>query len=75
MKISFIALLLALSCCSMAWAYVGPGIGITMLGSFWTIVLIFLAAFAGVLVWPVRRLYRWKKGPPDEKQGDDDNDN
>ena len=41
-----------------AGAYVGPGVGITMLGTFWTLVSIFGVLVAGMLVWPIRALWR-----------------
>jgi hypothetical protein len=61
-KMFFFTLLLAVSPFESARAYVGPGVGITMLGAFWTVLGIILAAFGGLLVWPLRSFLRWKRG-------------
>lgn len=41
-----------------ALAYVGPGVGITMLGSLWALIIAILLALVGILAWPIRRLLR-----------------
>lgn len=72
-KSMFIIFLLVLSPFSITWAYVGPVVGITMLGTFWTFIVVILAAVGGLLVWPLRSFWRWKK----ERSGkipDDDAD-
>ena len=44
-----------------ARSYVGPGVGITMLGSIWIIVSFLGMFLAGVLVWPVRSFFKRRK--------------
>ncbi|MFO1352226.1 MAG: hypothetical protein U1F68_16705 [Gammaproteobacteria bacterium] len=45
-------------------AYIGPGAGISFLGSLFTMLLVGLVAIASVLFWPVRYLWRrWRKPP------------
>lgn len=49
-----------------AFAYVGPGAGLSMVGAFWGLLLAVFAALAFVVVWPVRRLL--KRRPSAEEQ-------
>ena len=54
-----------------AWAYVGPGAGITMLGALWAVIAGILLAVLGLLIWPVRAYIRRRKraaGGADEDQ-------
>jgi len=44
--------------CLDAYAYVGPGAGITMLGALWAVILAVVLAIGGVLLWPLRTLLR-----------------
>jgi len=37
-----------------AFAYVGPGIGITMLGALWAVIVAVALAVGGILFWPIR---------------------
>lgn len=59
MKLAFAALVFALTA-SPAAAYVGPGPGLTMIGSLIGLVGSVLVALAMVVVWPLR-LYMKKK--------------
>src|SRR5438477_12874472 len=43
-------------------AYVGPGAGIAIVGSFLVVLAGVLAAFAGLALWPFRALLRWRRG-------------
>ncbi|MEW6076935.1 MAG: hypothetical protein AB1724_03900 [Thermodesulfobacteriota bacterium] len=61
-KSAVVALLFVLAPFTVTWAYVGPGVGITMLGAFWTVLGVILAAVGGLLVWPIRSFWRWKQG-------------
>lgn len=44
-----------------AWAYFGPGAGITMLGALWGVLLAVLFAVGAVLFWPIRALLRRRR--------------
>lgn len=44
-----------------ALAYVGPGAGLTMIGSAVAMVLVLLVAMAGLIIWPLRVLRRRKR--------------
>ena len=53
-KILFLAVFLVLATQKQAYAYIGPGAGIAVMGSF---LVMFFALFAGILAiftWPVR---------------------
>lgn len=52
-------------------AYVGPGVGITMLGTFWFFVSVVGVFVAGLLIWPVRSFFRRKK---EASQADSDDE-
>jgi hypothetical protein len=41
-----------------AWAYVGPGAGLGLLGAFWTLLVAILAAIGFLVMWPLRRHLR-----------------
>ena len=44
-----------------AFAYIGPGAGITMLGALWGVVAAAVLAVAAVLLWPLRVLFRRRR--------------
>jgi hypothetical protein len=44
-----------------AFAYIGPGAGITMLGALWGVVVAVVLALAAILLWPVRILFRRRR--------------
>jgi hypothetical protein len=54
-----------------AEAYIGPGAGITLIGSFIGLLVAVFAALGAVLFWPLRRMMKRRKGaasatpPPD----------
>jgi hypothetical protein len=41
-----------------AHAYVGPGVGITMIGALWGLIATIGFAIVGILLWPLRSLIR-----------------
>jgi predicted AlkP superfamily phosphohydrolase/phosphomutase len=42
-------------------AYIGPGAGIAVLGSFLAVLAGFLSAFFALLTWPLRAAWRWRR--------------
>jgi hypothetical protein len=61
MRTSFLTLLLLCTLASPALAYVGPGPGMSMIGSFFTLIGgVFLALFL-VLLYPIRLLLKRRK--------------
>jgi hypothetical protein len=44
-----------------AFAYIGPGAGITVLGALWGVVVAIVLAVAAVLLWPLRVLFRRRR--------------
>jgi hypothetical protein len=56
---------------SPAFAYVGPGAGLTLLGALWGLILAIVMSVGFVILWPFRRLMRRRKracSPPDGGQ-------
>lgn len=41
-----------------AFAYVGPGAGLSLIGAFWALLLAVFTAVFFLLAWPMRRLLR-----------------
>jgi hypothetical protein len=55
--------LFLLLCCASAEAYVGPGSGLSVLGSLWTVLVGLVLAFVAIVTWPLRMLWkRWRRG-------------
>lgn len=58
-----------------AFAYVGPGAGLSLIGAFWALILAIFTAVFFLLAWPVRRLLRNSRGrrntPPRDTRSDD----
>ena len=46
-----------------AFAYIGSGAGITMLGALWGVIVAVALALGAVLFWPIRALLRRRKRP------------
>ena len=46
----------------VATAYIGPGAGIALVGSFFAVFLAMLSALAAIVTWPLRRIWRAVRG-------------
>jgi hypothetical protein len=59
---------------SPAFAYVGPGAGLTLLGALWGLVVAVVLSVGFILLWPVRRLLRRNKQvcATSDRQAEDD---
>jgi hypothetical protein len=57
-----VASLCLIAAAAPAFAYVGPGAGITMLGALWGVVVAVALAVGAVLFYPVRVLVRRFRG-------------
>lgn len=57
-----------------AFAYVGPGAGLTLLGALWGLIVAVVLSVGFILLWPVRRLLRRNKQvcATSDRQEDDD---
>lgn len=62
------SLLLTSAPFSAAQAYVGPGVGVTMLGTFWAVVSMVGVFVGGMLIWPIRSFLRRKKTVSDNEK-------
>lgn len=63
-RISIMLLLCAVSL--PAFAYIGPGSGISLLGGIWTVLVGFVLVLGAILFWPIRYMIkrlRAKKTP------------
>jgi hypothetical protein len=49
-----------------AHAYIGPGVGVTMIGWFVGFIVTMGAALSALIVWPLRMLFKKQKGPTDK---------
>ncbi|MGH6946876.1 MAG: hypothetical protein ACREDZ_06070 [Kiloniellales bacterium] len=58
-----IAATLALVAATPAFAYVGPGAGLSLLSALWGVLLAVLAAVAFIVIWPLRRLLKRRRSP------------
>lgn len=56
MRLLFALLLVAFS--GSAFAYIGPGAGVSFLGSVWAVLAGIVLAVAAVLIWPIRYVIR-----------------
>ena len=71
-RIIFIVGLIALFAPNVALAYVGPGAGFALAGSFFAVLLAILSAITLLLTWPIRLLFRaffGKKAPAEARFG------
>jgi membrane protein implicated in regulation of membrane protease activity len=62
------ALLLTLTA-GQALAYIGPGAGISVVGSLLSIVATFFVAIGAVLFWPVRKYLKRRKARREAQEG------
>ena len=51
-----VALLAAVAIPGSAFAYVGPGAGLTLLGALFGVLVALVLAITGVLLWPIRAM-------------------
>lgn len=56
MRLLFALILVTFS--GSALAYIGPGAGVSFLGSIWAVLVGIVLAVAAVLIWPIRYLIR-----------------
>ena len=58
---------------SPAFAYVGPGAGLTLLGALWGLIVAVVLSVGFILLWPLRKLMRRNKRayPTSDRQAED----
>ena len=69
-KHTFLAVLLAAAPVA-AHAYVGPGAGISLLGSLWELIVGIVVALAMILFWPIRIMLRKRKAAQEAEAAGD----
>ncbi len=52
-----------------AWAYFGPGAGVTMLGALWGVLLAVAFALFAFLAWPIRAMLRRRRKAAEAASG------
>jgi hypothetical protein len=57
---------------SPAFAYVGPGAGLTLLGALWGLILAVVVSVGFILLWPIRRMMRRNRRAAGDQQAADD---
>ena len=70
-----VAILAATLAAAPAFAYVGPGAGLTLLGALWGLIVAVVLSLGFILLWPLRRLIRRNKqvcATTDPQPADDD---
>jgi membrane protein implicated in regulation of membrane protease activity len=53
-----VAVALAVGIAGPAAAYIGPGVGLSVIGAFWGLLMAVFAALAFIMSWLIRRLLR-----------------
>lgn len=61
-SIRIIIALALLFVCANACAYIGPGAGLSVLGSLWALLVGIVIALFAILSWPLRILWRRIRG-------------
>lgn len=64
--------ILLLCLCASAQAYIGPGAGLSVLGSLWAVLVGIVVALFAILTWPVRMLWRRLRGKRSVSRPDSD---
>ena len=64
-RIAAIALIAA---ATPAFAYIGPGSGISLLGGIWSVLVGILLALAAILFWPIRLMIKRMRRRRNERQ-------
>ncbi|HIP79885.1 MAG TPA: hypothetical protein EYH07_15655 [Kiloniellaceae bacterium] len=59
-----LGLVLSLAWTAPAFAYIGPGAGLSLLGALWGVVAAVAAALLFLLIWPLRRLMKRRRTAP-----------
>lgn len=72
--IASICFMLALTVPTVAFAYVGPGAGLGLLGALWALIAALATALSFIIAWPFRKALRRRRASrgmePAEKRGD-----
>jgi len=67
-----VALLAAVAAAPTVAAYIGPGAGVSVVGSLLNTLLVIVLAIVAVLAWPIRYLWRRFRRPANVDRGTPD---
>ena len=54
-----------------ALAYIGPGVGISMLGALWAVIATIFVALMGIVLWPLRAMLKRRKANKQSEEQED----
>ncbi|PRD45635.1 hypothetical protein C5748_00195 [Phyllobacterium phragmitis] len=57
-RLALITVLVTLFAPTAAFAYVGPGAGLSLLGALWALLVAIVTALFFVVAWPIRKMMR-----------------
>lgn len=66
LKILILAVLGSMVTANSAFAYVGPGAGLSTLGALWGVLIAVVASLGFIILWPVRRMMRRRRAARSE---------
>jgi membrane protein implicated in regulation of membrane protease activity len=58
LRVILVALVAGVGFAEPAWAYIGPGAGLSMLTAFWALLVAVFAALGFLILYPLRRFLR-----------------
>ena len=74
MRLSYLTVALCLLVPTQALAYIGPGAGISAIGTALALIAVFVLAVIGFVWYPVKRLLRGRKQKPGAEAAASDDD-
>jgi len=68
-RLALITAILTLTLPTSAFAYIGPGAGLSLLGALWALIAAIGTALFFVVAWPVRKMLRRRRAGPVANEG------
>jgi membrane protein implicated in regulation of membrane protease activity len=64
LRVVLVAVMIGVGFSEPAWAYIGPGAGLSMLTAFWALLVAVFAALGFLILYPLRRFLRRRSVEP-----------